>query len=154
MSEPDNRMSAANATTYEVVIPRATVAIPNRPTTINKVRPTCRVTGRDARKTAMIAAPIPGAARSHPYAMSPTFSWSSAIAGKRATAPPKSTANRSNEIAANKMGVRRINRNPSRAVCRETFSALLFITRAVCDRRNLIESKKVTPIAMRIADTK
>ena len=47
-------------------MPRATVATPNKPTTINKVRPTLRVTGRDARNTAMIAAPIPGAARNHP----------------------------------------------------------------------------------------
>ena len=66
MSDPDNRINAANATMYEVVMPRATVATPNKPTTNNKVRPTLRVIGRDARNTAMIAAPIPGAARSHP----------------------------------------------------------------------------------------
>ena len=35
-------------------------------TTISNVRPTLRVTGRDAKNTAMTAAPIPGAARNHP----------------------------------------------------------------------------------------
>ena len=72
MSEPDKRTSARKATMYDVVNPKATVAAPNNPTTIKSVRPTLRVTGRDAKKTAITAAPIPGAARNQPYATSPT----------------------------------------------------------------------------------
>ena len=57
--------------------------------------------------------------------MSPTPRRSSAIAGSNATAPPNSTANRSSEMAASRIGVRRMNRSPStaertvgRSVCR------------------------------------
>ena len=61
------------------------------------------------------AAPMPPAARSQPRPTAPTPSRSSAIAGSNAIAPPKSTANRSSEIAPSRIGERRMNRRPSNA---------------------------------------
>ena len=63
--------------------------------------------------TATSVAPIPTPALSQPRPTAPTPKRFSAIAGSKATAPPKSTATRSREIAPNKTGLFLMNFKPS-----------------------------------------
>ncbi len=77
-----------------------------------------RLTGRMVRYSATAPAPMPVAARNHPNPTAPTPRRSSAMAGSNATAPPKSTAKRSSEIAPSRIGWLRTKRRPSTASCR------------------------------------
>ena len=98
-----------------------------------------------AKNTAIDAAPIPPAARNQPYATSPTPSCSSAITGSNATAPPNNTANRSNEMTANKIGVRRTKCSPSIAERTVTFS---FGSRGGGSRRNCTRMIPMMPMSV------
>ena len=133
-SAPDSTSSATNATTKLVVTPSAIVPMPNSATEINRVLPIRRLTGFTVRYSATTPAPMPVAARSQPSPTAPTPRRSSAMAGSNATAPPKSTANRSSEIAPSRMGWLRTNRRPSTASCTLGFSALA--SSSACVRTN------------------
>ncbi len=114
-SAPESTSSARNATAKLVVSPRAMVPTPNSATAASSVRPTRRLTGRTASHSVTAPAPIPIAARNQPSPTAPTPRRSSAMAGSRATAPPKSTAKRSREIAPRRMGWLRTKRSPPTA---------------------------------------
>ena len=75
------------------------VATPKIATHTSIHHPARRVIGRSARRTAIAAAPTAGALRSMPKPVSPTRSTSLAKTGRRPTAPPSSTANKSRLIA-------------------------------------------------------
>ena len=63
--------------------------------------PARRFRGQRTRTSAMITAPIAGPDRKTPKPSAPTFKISDAKAGNNDVAPPKSTANKSSEIAPN-----------------------------------------------------
>ena len=67
---------------------------------------------------------MPGAVRSRPRPVGPICSTSCASAGKRAVAPPNSTANRSSEIAPSMMGRDQTKCRPSSRVDQLTGSRL------------------------------
>ena len=62
---------------------------------------------------AQTSEPTAGAARRKPRPVGPTSRMSLANTGKSATAPPRSTAKRSSEIAPSKTFVRRMSRTPA-----------------------------------------
>ena len=116
-SAPESARSATKATAKLVVTPSTIVPTPNSATATRSVRPTRRLTGRNANQTVTMPAPIPIDTRSHPSPTAPTCRRSSAIAGSSAIAPPNNTANRSSEIAPSRMGWLRTKRRPSTASC-------------------------------------
>ena len=98
-SAAESTIIAANAIQKSRVRPSTMVARPKTVTDAISAWPTRLVKGRHASTRAVSPPPNPPAPRSNPSPDPPTPSRSSAMAGNRATAPPKSTAKRSIEIA-------------------------------------------------------
>ncbi len=116
-SAPESTSNARKATAKLVVTPSTMVPTPKSATQASRTRPMRWLTGFHVRNSATTPAPIPVAARSQPSPTAPTPNRSSAMAGSNATAPPKSTAKRSSEIAPSRIGRLRTKRSPSIASC-------------------------------------
>ncbi len=113
-------MSAAPSTTStpresqnDVDRPKAMVVTPKMPTERNMIRPTLRSMRKCASQNDIARAPTAGAERSRPRPQGPVSRMSLANTGSRAVAPPRSTANRSSEIAPKMSGRLRMKRMPA-----------------------------------------
>lgn len=93
--------------------PKAMVARPKMPTERNMIRPTLRSMLKCASQNDIARAPTAGAERSRPRPQGPVSRMSLANTGSRAVAPPRSTANRSREIAPKMSGRLRMKRMPA-----------------------------------------
>ncbi len=93
--------------------PNTIIDTPNDPTASRSVLPTRSRSGRRASTTAATSAPTAGALRRAPSPTGPTSRMSFAKIGISAAAPPRSTANRSSEIAPSRTGVRRMSATPA-----------------------------------------
>ena len=83
---------------------------PNNATAYKSFLPALACNGLSVSITAINNAPIAGAARNTPSPLGPTCKIWSANMGSKATAPPKNTANKSNESALNKSWLENTNR--------------------------------------------
>ena len=115
-SAPERAAMATSATVKLWVAPSTIVPAPKPATATSNVRPTRRVIGRMARAAHTRPAPMPPAARSQPRPTESTPRRSVAMAGRRAMAPPNSTANMSSERAPRRTGSLRMKRRPSMAL--------------------------------------
>ena len=113
MSAKPLTASAANESANECESPNTTMLPPKTPTTTSSLRPAMPRSGRRVSMIPARRAPTAGALRSTPSPTGPTSRMSRANSGSSATAPPKSTATRSSEIAPSSTGVRRTNRSPA-----------------------------------------
>ena len=98
------------------------VHTPKHATAVSKTRPTRRSIGRNEMSSVVAPAPRPTEALSQPRPTGPTCRRT-AMAGRSVTAPPKSTAKRSSEMAPRRIGVARTNRRPSSASWRPPLEA-------------------------------
>jgi hypothetical protein len=93
--------------------PKTTVAAPKAATATSSFQPAPPRIGKRASSSAKSSAPIEGAARKRPRPQGPVWRMSRAKMGRRATAPPSSTAKRSSVIAPRMMGWAKMNRRPA-----------------------------------------